>query len=566
MNGILDFLKNLGAARVGAMGAVALGLMGFFVYVILRMSQPNMSLLFSDLTLEDSAQVVKELERRQVKFQLRNDGGQIYVPQEQVARVRMQLAEGGLPRGGGVGYELFDKGDALSSTSFVQNINQLRALEGELSRTIRGIERVQSARVHLVMPERPLFSRERVEPSASIVLRMRGGLEPPQIRAIRHLVASAVRGLSPQRVSIVDEGGRLLADGAGDAAGMAGSSIDERRISQEKRLREQVESIIASVVGPGRARVQVTADMDFNRITQTSDDFDPERRVVRSTQTREEQSNSAEGRENQVTVGNELPGANNTAGQGNNTREASKKTEETVNYEIARTQRTEVIEGGRVKRVSVAVLVDGLYARDAQGNVNYQPRPAEELERIGALVRSSIGFDQRRGDQVEIVNLRFAEAPQLAGAEGPKPWWMVYEITKEDIRYAIELGVLLIVSILVLLFVVRPLLRRIVAPEEVRQAALPAGGHSGSGHSGAAGAGAGGGHEGGEAGGSGLPSAAAPPLAPGMENATMKMIEMAQLKGELHSASLAKVGELVEKNPHETVAIIRQWLHDAEPK
>ncbi len=565
MNGILDFLKNLGAARVGAMGAVALGLMGFFVYVILRMSQPNMSLLFSDLTLEDSAQVVKELERRQVKFQLRNDGGQIFVPQEQVARVRMQLAEGGMPRGGGVGYELFDKGDALSSTSFVQNINQLRALEGELSRTIRGIERVQSARVHLVMPERPLFSRERVEPTASIVLRMRGGLEPGQIRAIRHLVASAVRGLSPQRVSIVDEGGRLLADGAGDAAGMAASTVDERRIGHEKRVREQVESIIASVVGPGRARVQVTADMDFNRITQTSDDFDPERRVVRSTQTREEQSNSAEGRENQVTVGNELPGANNTAGQGNNSREASKKTEETVNYEIARTQRTEVIEGGRVKRVSVAVLVDGLYARDAQGNVNYQPRPAEELERIGALVRSSIGFDQRRGDQVEIVNLRFAEAPQLASTEGPKPWWMVYEITKEDIRYAIELGVLLIVSILVLLFVVRPLLRRIVAPEEVRQAALPAGsqGAGGQGHAG----GASGGQEGSEAGGgSNQTGIASPPLAPGMENNTLKMIEMAQLKGEIHSASLAKVGELVEKNPHETVAIIRQWLYDAEPK
>lgn len=558
---MLEFVKKLGAPRLAAMGVVSLGLIGFFVYIIMRMSQPQMALLFSDLTLEDSSQIVKELERRQVRFQLRNDGAQLFVPQEQVARVRLQLAESGMPRGGGVGYEIFDKGDALSSTSFVQNMNQLRALEGELARTIRGIERVQSARVHLVLPERALFSRERTEPSASIVLRVRGGLEPQQIRAVRHLVASAVRGLSPQRISIVDEGGRLLADGAGDASGMMGSTIDERKAGQERRLREQVESIIASVVGPGRARVQVAADMDFNRVTQTSDDFDPERRVVRSTQTREEQSTSNEGRDGQVTVGNELPGANQTAPGQNASRESSRKSEETVNYEIARTQRTEVVEGGRIKRVSVAVLVDGIYARDPQGNVNYQPRAQEELDRIGALVRSAIGFDQRRGDQVEIVNLRFAEAPQLAAPEAPKPWWMIYDFTKEDIRYGIELLVLLIVSLLVMLFVVRPLLRRIVAPEEVAAVALPAGAAGGHG-------GGGGGASRDEEAGEGGDTKAvkAPPLVPGMESATMKMIEMAQIKGEVHQASLAKVGELVEKNPHETVSIIRQWLNDGEPK
>lgn len=556
---MLEFVKKLGAPRLAAMGVVSLGLIGFFVYIIMRMSQPQMALLFSDLTLEDSSQIVKELERRQVRFQLRNDGAQVFVPQEQVARVRLQLAESGMPRGGGVGYEIFDKGDALSSTSFVQNMNQLRALEGELARTIRGIERVQSARVHLVLPERALFSRERTEPSASIVLRVRGGLEPQQIRAIRHLVASAVRGLSPQRISIVDEGGRLLADGAGDASGMMGSTIDERKAGQERRLREQVESIIASVVGPGRARVQVAADMDFNRVTQTSDDFDPERRVVRSTQTREEQSTSNEGRDGQVTVGNELPGANQTGPGQNASRESSRKSEETINYEIARTQRTEVVEGGRIKRVSVAVLVDGIYARDPQGNVNYQPRAQEELDRIGALVRSAIGFDQRRGDQVEIVNLRFAEAPQLAAPEAPKPWWMIYDFTKEDIRYGIELLVLLIVSLLVMLFVVRPLLRRIVAPEEVAAVALPTGAAGGPG-----GGGASRDEEAGE--GGDTKAVKAPPLVPGMESATMKMIEMAQIKGEVHQASLAKVGELVEKNPHETVSIIRQWLNDAEPQ
>ncbi len=219
-----------------------------------------------------------------------------------------------------------------------------------------------------------------------------------------------------------------------------------------------------------------------------------------------------------------------------------------------------MIEGGRIKRVSVAVLVDGIYARDPQGNVNYQPRAQEELDRIGALVRSAIGFDQRRGDQVEIVNLRFAEAPQLAAPEAPKPWWMVYDFTKDDIRYAIELFVLLIVSLLVMLFVVRPLLRRIVAPEEVPAVALPAGAAGGL----AGGASASREEEGGET--SDSKAVKAPPLVPGMESATMKMIEMAQMKGEVHQASLSKVGELVEKNPHETVSIIRQWLNDGEPK
>jgi len=263
-------------------------------------------------------------------------------------------------------------------------------------------------------------------------------------------------------------------------------------------------------------------------------------------------------------VGNELPGANQ-GGAGNNSREASRKTEETVNYEIARTQRTEVIEAGRVKRVSVAVLVDGIYARDAQGNVNYQPRSAEELDRIGALVRSAIGFDQRRGDQIEIVNLRFAEAPQLAAPEAPKPWWMVYDFTKDDIRYAIEMAVLLLVSLLVLLFVVRPLMRRIMAPEEERAAAIAAGASSAGGGAAGGASGAAGGNAEGEEGVT-AGKLAAPPLVPGIENATMKMIEMAQIKGEVHQASLTKVSELVDKNPHETVAIIRQWLNDAEPK
>ena len=218
MQGLVEFVRALGAARLAAMGAVTAALVGVFAFIILRVTAPQMSPVFTDLTPEDSAAIVKDLERQAIPYELKNDGAIIMVPRERMTRVRMKLAEGGLPKGGGVGYEIFDKSDTLGATSFVQNINHLRALEGELARTIRGIDRVAAARVHLVLPERPLFSRDKAEPSASIVLKLRGSLEAQQVRAVRHLVASAVNGLKPARVSIVDETGRLLADGADDSA------------------------------------------------------------------------------------------------------------------------------------------------------------------------------------------------------------------------------------------------------------------------------------------------------------------------------------------------------------
>src|SRR5947208_420845 len=262
------------------MVAVTVALIGFFAFIMMRVTAPQMTTLFTDLTFEDSAAIVKDLERQAIPYEMKNDGAIVLVPKDRVARLRMKLAEAGLPKGGGVGYEIFDKSDALGATSFVQNINHLRALEGELSRSIRALDRVQQARVHLVLPERPLFSREKAEPSASIMLKVRGSLEAQQVRAIRHLIASAVNGLKPQRVSVVDETGRLLADGSADDTG-GGANADERKLAYERRMREQVESIVTSVVGPGHARVQLTAEFDFNRITQTSDKFDPESRVVR---------------------------------------------------------------------------------------------------------------------------------------------------------------------------------------------------------------------------------------------------------------------------------------------
>jgi flagellar M-ring protein FliF len=545
VQGLIEFAKTLGGPRIAAMAAVTIALVGFFAFVIMRVTTPQMTPLFTGLSLEDSGAIVKELDRQGVTYQVRNDGNIIMVPADRVARLRMTLAEGGLPKGGGIGYEIFDKSDALGTTSFVQNINSLRALEGELARTIQGIDRVEAARVHLVMPERPLFSRDKVDPSASIVLKVRGTLEQSQVRAIRHLVATAVNGLNPQRISIVDEQGQLLADGATDPNSGSDVSADERQASLEKRLRQQVETIVSSVVGPGHSRVQVNAEFDFNRVTQTSDKYDPDGRVIRSSQTREESTGSTENNQ-QVTVGNELPGANQKAPPAPDVaaRDQSKKTEEIVNYEISKISRTEVIEGGRVNRLSVAVLVDGSYGKDDKGDITYQPRSKEELDQIATLVRSAIGFNQKRGDQVEVVNLRFADTPALRIPE-PTGWLEALHFTKDDIIRTIEMVVMGILSLVVLLFVVRPLVRRIVTPEASKVAGselVP--------------------------GAPGMPGMIASDIdedAAGKPSIAAKMIDIAQIQGEVHAQSVKKVGELADKNPEEAVAIIRHWLHEMPP-
>jgi flagellar M-ring protein FliF len=295
------------------------------------------------------------------------------------------------------------------------------------------------------------------------------------------------------------------------------------------------------VVGPGRARVQLSAEFDYNRITETFDKFDPEGRVLRSSQTREE-SASNDSKEGQVTVGNELPGAQaNQQGQpGQAARDQSKKSEEITNYEISRSTKTEVTEGGRVKRISAAVLVDGSYAKNDKGETVYQPRSKEELDRIAALARTAIGFDQKRGDQIEVVNLRFAETPAIAIQE-PTGLMSFLQFTKDDLMRGIELGVMALLSLVVVLFVVRPLVRRILTPEapNAAVAALPGATALDTVH-----------------------AALADGSLPVPTSQTSKMIDMAQVQGQVHAESMQKVGELAERNPNETVAIVRQWLQD----
>ena len=255
MNGLMQSFSRLGAGRLGAIAGVGVAMVAFFVFLTTRLAKPGMSLLFADLDLKDSGQIVQKLEAMSVPYQLRGDGSQVLVPADQVARLRMAMAEQGLPRGGSIGYELFDKSDSFGASSFAQNVNQLRALEGELARTIGGLGPVQSARVHLVLPRRDLFARDNQEVSASIVLKLRGGerLGKGQVAAIRNLVASAVPTLKPTRVSVVDGAGTLLARGDGeDANAASGLGAEELRVNYETRIARSVEELLERTLGPGK--------------------------------------------------------------------------------------------------------------------------------------------------------------------------------------------------------------------------------------------------------------------------------------------------------------------------
>ena len=541
MQTFLQFVNRLGMARVAAMATVAVLMLGFFGFLVMRASAPSMAPLYSGLSLEDSSAIVTELQTLNIAYELTGNGETILVPRDQITTMRMQLAGEGLPTRGQVGYEIFDSQSTLGATSFVQNINNVRALEGELARTITSLQRIQAARVHLVLPERELFRRETKDPSASIVLTVRGELSSGEIRAIQHLVASAIEGLSPSRVSIVDSAGRLLASGTGDEDGIIAAAAGEMQLAYENRLRTRLEEMLFNVVGPGRARVEVAAELDTDRSTVTSEVFDPESQVVRSTQMREEANATTGPGSQQVSVANELPGASENAPEGNGASETGSTTEEIINYEISKTTQTQVTEAGGIERLSVAVVVDGVYADDGTGNSVYQPRSAEELAQLTALVRSAVGFSETRGDTVEVVNMQFAERPDLdIGTAEPG----LFDFTRDDLMRFAEMAVTLLIALALVFFIMRPLLRKVLTPES-QPLALPAGAELGQ-------------HQVVDADGALMPEEPELP-----RDRTPAWVANARSMGENQLQTLRTVGTLVEENPRQAALIVRDWLNDA---
>lgn len=543
MDNLTQLINRIGLPRLAAMATVAVLMLGFFGFLMMRAQTPNLAPLYTGLSLEDSSAIVAELQTQNVPFELRGEGDTILVPRDQITTLRMNLAGSGLPQRGQVGYEIFDEQSTLGATSFVQNINNVRALEGELARTISSLTRIKSARVHLVLPERELFRRERKDPSASIVLSVRGELSSSEIRAVQHLVASAIEGLTPTRVSIVDDQGNLLASGTEDGDSALAGQADERTLGYENRLRTRVEDMLANIVGAGRARVEVAAEIDYNRSTTTEEKFDPEGQVVRSTQIRESENLTA-GADGQVTVANELPGASQNAGATGPTDQGS-TSEEVTNYEISKTTQTAVTEAGAVKRLSVAVVVDGVYTTDPQGNSTYTPRSADEVAQILTLVRSAVGYSEARGDTVQVVNLQFAERPELA-APGTDGAGGLLDFTRDDLMNGAEMAVTLLIALALVFFVMRPLLKKVLTPE-TKPLALPSAAELG--HHGVL-----------SANGQVISDQ---PAEEEPRDKTPAWVANAKSMGETQLQTLKTVGTLVEENPRQAALIVRDWLSSA---
>ncbi len=524
------------------MGAIVVSLFLFFIFVSVRVSTPGMKLLYSDLSSLDSAAMAGKLEAANIRYEVSQDGTKIMVPESEVGRSRLLLAGAGLPNGGSMGYEIFDKDSGFGTTNFVQNINQVRALEGELSRTIMSMHGVKSARVHLVLPQRELFTRDSQPSSASVFLGINAGasLESGQIMSIQSLVSSAVSGLKTSNVSIIDSNGTLLARGGDEEGALMVSKTDEMRRNYEARLAAKVEDQVSRIVGFGNVRATVTAEINFDRISTNEELFDPEKQVVRSSQVTEEKGSETEAGGKDVSVENNLPAQNaGLLGEGGPSSENS-KVEEVTNYEISKTVRSTVREVGEIKRQSVAVLVDGSYTTDDKGVKTYAPRTQDELDRITSLVRSAVGFDETRGDSIEVVNLQFAA---VETEEAFKDDRLLFGFEKNKLLDVAEMITIAIMVLLVILVVLRPMVNRVLASIAAEAAAAPK-----------------------------TADLLGPrPVSPalmgpvdtsfgGDEGGEESLINISGVEGKVKASSMKKVEEIVQNYPNETVSVIRSWM------
>jgi flagellar M-ring protein FliF len=542
---LLKTLQGFGIGRMAAIAGGAAGVAAILVAIMMRVGGPPMSLLYSNLDLKEAGQITSALDASGIKYEVKGDGSTLFVDRDKVASARLMLSGKGLPTSGSVGYEIFDNAPALGQTDFVQNLNAKRATEGELARTIRSIQGVQSARVMLNMPKKQLFEDDVQSPSASIML-VTGGrrLGQDQVRAIRNLVAAGVPDLKPERVAIADQTGDLLA-GMGDADGSGGDMAE--RNDTEERLRKTIKDLVEGVVGPGKARVTVSADLDQSRVTTQQEKYDPDGQVVRSTRTTSNNAKESKpGSTSAVSASQNVPGAPGAA-PGSDAASTTNGTDELTNYEISHTTTTTIDEPGRIKKLSVAVAVDGVTPVDAKGKPGvYAPRSAEEMSHIQDLVRSAMGYDKDRGDQLSVVNVRFDRgADGMDGVSAASP----FGFDKNDIMRMAELGVLLVVAALLIFFVARPMMKG----GSGGAAGFPALGMAGSGSSGG--------------GGGGGQIAYDPQTGQALALAGPtdfdQKIDIARIEGQVSSSSVRKVSEFVDKHPEESIAILRSWLHES---
>ena len=539
MNNILQTIKNMSPSKMASIAAIIIFLISFFIYVAVQMSGSEYAVLYTDLDLEDAKQIVTKLDSANVKYRLAKNGTEVLVPLEDVNKMRIETADLALAsKGANVGYEVFDHSDALGSTNFVQNVNLLRALEGELSRTIRSVDNIRSARVHLVMPKREIFSREEQTPTASVFIKTKeGALNLQNIQSIQKLVAAAVPKLDVKNVSIVDSNGNLLTEFSEEQNEVIKNSTNEAmRLEQERKMAQKVQMLLEKSLGAGKAQAQVNIEMDFDEVVTNEEIYDPDSQVIRSQATISEQGSSTQAAQ-PVTVAQNIPNGDSST-TSNGIYDSSSKVEETINYEISKVVRNKIKNTGSIRRLTAAVLVDGIYEKDKDGNLVYRPRSAEEMEQISALVKSAVGYDANRGDLVEVENLRFASFSNDL-RETAETLYLGFS-KAELMRMAEGLGVA-IVAILVILLVIRPLINNAfeVSNNNAAEKLISSGDEEDN-------------------------LLLSNFLNDNFDESAEELVNINKVDGRIKVSSLKKLNSTVEKNPDASVNVIRSWLYNNE--
>lgn len=549
MDSFFSTLSRIGPMRLAALLGITAGITLALVLMAANMGKAEKALLYNNLDLKEAGQISQELDRMGIDYDLRGGGTAIFVDRSKVETAKMALAEENLPTSGSIGYDVFDRTSSMGQTAFTQNINKLRALQGELERTISSLDGVSAARVLLVLPERQLFQTETQSAKASVTIKLNGnGLGTRQTNAIRFLVAGAVPGLKASGVTIVDDSGRVLAGGQDDDGGMAVDPLDTR-MSVEEALRKKIIGVLTTVVGVNNVDVQVHADLDMNRITEHEVKYDPDGQVLISSDTSEQNSQESDkSKDGSVSVSENVPGGDAGKDDATGSNSATTSSHQTKNFGVSKKETTTIVPPGAIERLSVAVNVDGVRTTDADGKVTWTARSPEEMQQITALVKSAMGYDAVRKDQVEVTNLRFTRpAPIDETGAVKEPGF-----DKNDIMRMAELGILALVSIIMIFFLGRPLLT----------ALLSGGGTLVGGASPIA------------AGGRAIGGAM--PQLPGMEGADPQMalpapgaapdeagLDVSKIEGQVKASSVKKVATIVESHPEESMSILRNWLHEA---
>ncbi len=449
----LQLVQQWPLRRKLAAGAVVVISLALFAVLIIESRVANQQLLYANLSETDAASVVAWLKNQHIAYSLKNGGKNIWIPADKIYETRLDLAANGMPTGGGVGFEIFDK-QSFALTDYVQKVNYTRALQGELARTISSLKPVESTRVHLALPEKRLFKNQQKNATASVVVTLMPGmrLEPRQVRGIINLVAGAVPGLDPENVKVINSEGVVLNSGEEADKGNL-LSVDMLTFQQnvENNLEMRAQSLLDETMGKDRAMVRVTATLDFAKVEKTEEQYNPDEQVVRSEQISQESTGGA-------TTGG-IPGVQSnlqgpTAG-GTTSTPATNKNSRTTNYEISKTISKIVNPVGTITNLSVSVLVADKEVKDPKTNkMTSVTRTPQELASIKNMVSTALGLIPQRGDQISVLSMPFSEHP----AEAVRPAGLSVQTVYQMLPF-IKMALIFFGAVLLYFLLIRPLIK-----------------------------------------------------------------------------------------------------------